>query len=291
MQPIFLPGEEVLNSDYPFSLEIHHLTRNVTPHGHNFIEFTYVFKGYGIEIINGIEHELRPGTLTLLFPHQVHEIIVDTGEQVELYVGAIGLKAFFSADDTVFALNRILMDVESDLTSFYYLNDETGNQVFLLLRQMHSELLEEQVWNRIMFKAKLAEVLVLTYRHRNMSKDKSSSSSGSRRQNNILTIVHYVYKNFKEDISLESLSRQFFLSVPHLSSSFKKFCGENFHNFLERIRIAHACSLLISSELSITDISFEVGFKSYTTFSRVFLKNTKMSPSSYRQLKSISLKR
>ncbi|WP_397356810.1 helix-turn-helix domain-containing protein [Paenibacillus sp. N3.4] len=60
--------------------------------------------------------------------------------------------------------------------------------------------------------------------------------------------------------------------------------GDNFHSFLEKIRISHACSLLISSNETVTSICFEVGFTSFSTFSRVFQARFLMSPTSYRKL-------
>jgi transcriptional regulator GlxA family with amidase domain len=65
---------------------------------------------------------------------------------------------------------------------------------------------------------------------------------------------------------------------------FKQCLGISFYSFLMNLRIENACSLLASSKMSITDIAFEVGYSSYSTFVRVFHKQKGVSPVTYRRL-------
>ncbi|MDF2962852.1 MAG: AraC family transcriptional regulator [Paenibacillus sp.] len=289
MLPANLPGDEELHSDFPFSLKIHRLNGNVRPHTHSFIEFTYAFQGRGVEIINGVERKITPGTFTLLFPYQVHELVIEPGNELCLYVGGIGLKAFFGIDDSVLALNELIVQVNHEGSASYQLDEETAERFIPLFEQMLFEIQSNQSWNKLMFKAKLVETLVLFDRFRNIRQTSGRNASVSKKKKSVWNIVHYVYTNFRQEITLQSLAELFHLSAPHISTSFKQVMGENFHDFLEKTRISHACSLLVSSEQKITDIAFEVGFSSFPTFSRVFQTRMHMTPSSYRKLKAISL--
>lgn len=102
-------------------------------------------------------------------------------------------------------------------------------------------------------------------------------------------VIHYVYQNFKEDITLEMLAERFSYSVPYISVAFKQAVGENYYSFLERNRTAHACNLLIGTDMKITDVAYEAGFKSYPTFVRVFQARMGMSPTAYRKREYIAL--
>ncbi|TXK74512.1 helix-turn-helix transcriptional regulator [Paenibacillus sp. N3.4] len=149
---------------------------------------------------------------------------------------------------------------------------------------MRKEIQNNRSWGQLLFITKLTEALILLDRCCFNSKDKETHITPVPKKGIMWEIILYVYQNFCEDIKLETIAERFHLSVPHISSSFKHFIGDNFHSFLEKIRISHACSLLISSNETVTSICFEVGFTSFSTFSRVFQARFLMSPTSYRKL-------
>ncbi len=283
MIPVKLKGEQWFNDDFPFCLRIDTLTVDIFPHGHDFIEFTYVLQGSGIERVNGADHPLVPGTFTLLFPHQIHQIEVDPRNPPVLYVCEIGLNAFWDKSDSMLLLNDLLFSAENDNNSYYRLDNETGGQISALLEEMYSEFNGDMQWSRSMFKAGLVKLLVLFARYRNSLQDSVFPKNAAKSNSIMRDIIRYVYGNFKEDITLESLSERFHLSTSYISYGFKQFTGEKFHSFLESMRLAQSCSLLMSSDMSITDIAYEVGFKSYKTFSRVFASRIKITPREYRK--------
>jgi AraC-like DNA-binding protein len=68
-----------------------------------------------------------------------------------------------------------------------------------------------------------------------------------------------------------------------LSKLLKRHLGTSFIDFIHELRIRQACSLLRSSDMSITDIALEVGFRSFASFSRVFNHLKGVTPSVYRK--------
>lgn len=284
MIPFNLPGDQELHGSFPFTFKIHKLTADVPPHTHNFIEYTYVFYGKGIEIVNGTERPIQAGTFTLLLPHQVHQIRIDPGEELHLYIGAIGLQALFGSDDSAAALNALLLQGGTQGDPSYPLEDKLSAALLPIFAAMHEEMRSAHSWNQLMFKTKLIEALILLDRHCFRVKELEAPRTPIHKKGKIADIILYVYQNYREDIKLVTLAERFYLSVPHISASFKQYSGDHFHNFLEKIRISHACSLLASSNESVTSICFEVGFTSYSTFSRVFQERLHMSPTAYRKL-------
>lgn len=78
------------------------------------------------------------------------------------------------------------------------------------------------------------------------------------------------------------------MSVPAISSGFKRLTGENYLTYLHGIRIKNACSLLRTAHtLSVMDIALEVGYNSYETFARVFRRQMGVTAMGYRK-KSVS---
>lgn len=83
--------------------------------------------------------------------------------------------------------------------------------------------------------------------------------------------------------SLSTLSNEFHLSSNYISTRFKKIYGVSLKSFLNKNRILKAKSLLISSELSINQISHAVGYTDEAYFCKIFKKLTKTTPSDYRR--------
>lgn len=95
-------------------------------------------------------------------------------------------------------------------------------------------------------------------------------------------VFEFSMNNFKRKITLEEVSGLSHKSVSAFSHYFKKVTKTTYINFLTQIRISHACELLKSSNLSITQICFESGFNNWANFSKHFKEICKTSPSKYR---------
>ncbi|UKS25447.1 AraC family transcriptional regulator [Paenibacillus sp. HWE-109] len=284
MIPMHLHGDDEIHGDFPHTLKIHHLNSWISPHVHNFIEFTYAIQGQAVEVINGVERVLRPGMFTLLFPYHVHEIRFEPGQELVLYVGAIGLKSFFDHSNSLFSLQGLLSQMEDNWEPSYALDTAAADQIQFLLQHMFQEIRSDQPWNQHLYITKLFEVFAYLDRYRKSQQSswyKNTANENSHQ--GMWAIIHYVYQHFREDLSLQGMSARFGYSVPYISTTFKQMTGENYSRFLERIRIAHACNLLLSSEMKIIDIGFEVGFTSYPTFARVFHQRIGKPPTLYRK--------
>ena len=94
----------------------------------------------------------------------------------------------------------------------------------------------------------------------------------------------YVLDNFTTDINLPDLAAVSGMSDSAFSRFFKKNTGNSFTDHIAKLRVNRACKLLADSNLSITDICFEVGYSNVSNFNRIFLNQRKMTPSSYRRL-------
>lgn len=97
-------------------------------------------------------------------------------------------------------------------------------------------------------------------------------------------IRDYVEANFfSDDISLDRLSKKFFMSPYQISRLFKAEFGENLQSFLLRIRLEKAKQFLETSSLPVHDIAELVGYQDVKYFFRIFKKWTGITPAEYRK--------
>lgn len=99
----------------------------------------------------------------------------------------------------------------------------------------------------------------------------------------ITGITKYMQEHLSEDVSLYILSEEFHLNSQYISQLFKNGIGVNFLTYLTNIRMEHAKKLLLSSSLSIAEVSEQSGYGDYRVFTKVFKKSEGITPSQYRR--------
>lgn len=91
-------------------------------------------------------------------------------------------------------------------------------------------------------------------------------------------ISRYIAQNYTQDLSLDSLSRQFSLSSAHLSRRFKAVAGMGINEYITYVRLLNAERLLKEGKLPITEIAGRCGFNDSNYFSTVFKKTKGITP-------------
>ena len=99
---------------------------------------------------------------------------------------------------------------------------------------------------------------------------------------NIGYVVDHIIENFAEDISLAQAAEMAHMSVTAFARNFQKLTGSRFLEFVTRVRIGQACSMLQATDEKVATICHEVGFKNLANFNRHFLKIKDTTPSAYR---------
>ncbi|MGG1552542.1 helix-turn-helix domain-containing protein [Paenibacillus ferrarius] len=294
--PEYLKTYPNMDSGFPF-----HISKNTLPHGfrahrHDYLEFSYVVSGQGGEMINDVKHVMMPGTFTFVLPYQVHEIFTDPGQPLVLY------NCTFSMD--------LLLEPGADQAFSDFFNDGIGlppyaqlegaEQTLMeaLVADMYKEYAGNERHRQTLLKARLKEILIRFDRIRSREAEVtagenapaslsastvSAVSAAGRTSPSVWPIIHYIHRNYQEDLALSDLAARFSLSVSRISEVIKQTTGQTFVHFLHDLRLRHACSLLVSTDMSVTEIALEVGYGSYKTFSRIFRESKGVVPKEYRR--------
>ncbi|ACL76330.1 response regulator [Ruminiclostridium cellulolyticum] len=106
----------------------------------------------------------------------------------------------------------------------------------------------------------------------------------SNRNEKLLSKVKdYVDRNYSENITLTSISKDFGISSGYLSVLFNDYIGQNFIDYLTNLRIQNAKNLLKSTDLKIYEIADRVGYRDAYYFSTAFKKSVGINPTDYRE--------
>lgn len=111
----------------------------------------------------------------------------------------------------------------------------------------------------------------------------ASGPQNPAEERTILGITRYMQEHLGEEISLNVLAEEFHLNPQYISQLFKSEIGVNFLAYLTNIRMEKAKKLLLTTSLSIADISEQSGYGDYRVFTKVFKKSEGITPSQYRR--------
>jgi transcriptional regulator GlxA family with amidase domain len=117
--------------------------------------------------------------------------------------------------------------------------------------------------------------------------DRSSVLEDSKRRftdYRVRRSLRLMQENYTEEVEVEWLAREVGLSRPHFFKLFKKQMGITPNLYLNTLRAEQAISDLMTTDKSVTEISYDLGFSSQASFKRFFSSNVGIPPSDYRRV-------
>jgi two-component system response regulator YesN len=96
-------------------------------------------------------------------------------------------------------------------------------------------------------------------------------------------VIEYINNNYAFDISLDFLAKKYSMSISNISKAFKNKFNNNFIDYVTMLRIDKAKTLLATTNKSIKEITYEVGYNSQTYFCKVFKKITGKNAGEYKR--------
>ncbi|HDY83695.1 MAG TPA: helix-turn-helix domain-containing protein, partial [Halieaceae bacterium] len=102
------------------------------------------------------------------------------------------------------------------------------------------------------------------------------------RDRQILTAQQWLERNFSGEVKLEVVAADIGMSPRNFSRRFKRATGDSPSHYLQRVRIEAAKELLRSTDLSVAEVAYRVGYADLSYFSRMFSRHEGCLPLSYR---------
>ena len=94
--------------------------------------------------------------------------------------------------------------------------------------------------------------------------------------------LEYINENFRENITVEQLAQTVHMSKSYFMDRFKAAAGVGAIEYVNQLRIKHACELLTGTDMTSAQTAFECGFRNLSNFNRQFKQITGCTPSGYR---------
>lgn len=239
---------------------------NHTLHNHGFLEIFFYEKGKGALEIDNKKIQISAGDVFVINSGTIHRQY-STSEPLVYY--NIALSNFTYKN---FGPNSIS---NNPYEKIFLKND--NKILFSLLKKLENERRKKNVGYLHTYSV-IYEVL-----NQILNSLSSCVKNSLEEKDSIIQKVRdYIVLNFKNELSIEELSKRFFVSKSHLSHTFKNKYGVSPIKYLMLMRLDFAKNLLTKTNKTVTEISLESGFSNSNYFSYYFSKTTGLSPSDFR---------
>lgn len=115
------------------------------------------------------------------------------------------------------------------------------------------------------------------------------SPSRMTKDEHVNKLILYMLRHIEDRLTLQQLSKRTNLSKPYLVKLFNKYTGYSPIDYFLRLKMQRACEYFDSTDLTVKEVCYKLGFTDPYYFSRMFSKIMGQPPTKYRSLKSYSL--
>ena len=236
---------------------------NFPPHIHESIELVLVTSGTGKAFCNGKCYEINKGSIVLILPNQVH-YYTEFSHNTKATLLIIKPDLLPEHSDTF--LNKSLV------SPHYRLTENDGNLI-TLLNVAFDEF--EKSANTPVVSSILSAFFSVLFQKVSLEQIDDTNDCASK-------ILKYCKQHYKENISLEDISKALFISKCYISHVLNDKIKISFNDYINSLRITYAIKLLEDKRHSITDIAFLSGFSTTRSFNRAFQQHMGVSPLKYK---------
>lgn len=238
-------------------------------HYHTFYEIFYLLSGKCHFLLKDTVYELEKGDLVYIAPGELHHSLYNEGENCEICM------IYFKKDYLLLHDHEAPQSFMGSVPTLYRDNFAT------LLSRMLSEYAHIDDYSDYFLAVHLQELMLMLMRHSVL--DEKDPSMLNSKDADILLATKYIYKNFKQHMTLEEVSNVASLSPTYFSKKFKQTTGMGFKEYLNYVRLKHAQAALLTTDRTITEIALEYGFNDSNYFKDLFKKVYGKSPREFRK--------
>jgi AraC-like DNA-binding protein len=255
-------------------------TEEYPVHWHNAVEFIMPLKNEYTVTVNGKDYQVPENDVLIVPPCELHSMPAIPGRRI-----------IFQCDNSILGEISALEPVMRSLTAPILINQDMDKELHVLAKKTMLDILSLYT-----SKSELADVkiymkvieLFMALREYQLEQQKIVMDCDDEKideySEKFGTVLKYIDTNYMYDITLEQLADVAGYSKYHFSRIFKQYNSMSYLQYINARRTKAAESLLLDPNIPITEVAMRSGFKSLTTFNRIFKDIKHCTPTDFKKL-------
>lgn len=287
LQSTFESRQYMLSRDFELYYYDDKDLAKVESHSHNYFEFYFFIEGDVSMQIGKQTYRVRSGDMMLIPPHVPHRLIIHSPKTpYRRFVFWISKEFYEHLSQLSSAYMYLIEYVDAHKDYLFQMDPVSFNtlqsKMIRLLEEMHAERFGKDEQIALYISDFILHINRLVYEKNEPKNQPLNTSLYSN-------LVEYIEQHLDEDLTLERLADEFYVSKYHIAHVFKENVGLSIHQYITKKRLS-LCQEAIRAKMNISEVYHAYGFGDYSSFYRAFKKEFGISPKEFRdiQLKVIS---
>ena len=253
--------------------------KEVALHHHDFYEIYFFVSGNVSYNIESRSYRLSPGDVLLINPQELHQPVFPPEKQhyerYVLWISESFLQQFVLPGQDMSRCFDTGLPGHTNLIRF---DGVTRELLTYLFQQLVREQDSGEYASELCCLSLLAQLLVLV--NRTALRAGREPEPRENADSVVYRILSYISSHYSEDLSLDFLANEFFISKYHLSREFSRVVGTSVHRYIVQKRLIMARQMMAAGT-STSEVSQLCGFGDYSNFYRAFTNEYQISPRKY----------
>ena len=254
-----------------------HEVKAYSCHYHDFFKILLFFSGDVDYFIEGITYHLEPRDIVLIGAGEVHRPIIRSDapyERIILYVSTEFLTSYTGEGCSLETCFRRQAEKAESLPVLRT-SSSSVRALFKLCENLENSLYSKEYAAELYSRALLLQFLVQLNRSFLTDSFRYIETGSSNRK--ITDILHYINEHLDGDLSIETLSKEFFISRRYLMQLFQQETGYSIGKYVNAKRLFSARDKILHG-MSLTEACYSSGFQHYSTFTRSYYRMFQTTP-------------
>ncbi|MGF7229806.1 AraC family transcriptional regulator [Arachidicoccus sp.] len=256
-------------------------------HFHDLFEMNHIVEGHGKRIVGDNISNFSKGDFILIAPNLPHLWASDPicygsktlapAKAIVTYFSPSFLVKLSEDNQYAFKVQELLKNAKRGMQFYGYTQEIIAEKLLPIINRKPLEkiIIFLDIINILINSNEYEFLTSVGYNHAYTHNDLDT--------NRMNDVYQYLFQNFTEPVYLTNIASVANLTPQAFCHFFKKKTRKTLTEFLNELRIGHACKLLQDQELTIVDICFQSGYQNMSHFNNSFKRITKQTPTEFRK--------
>lgn len=236
-------------------------------HWHTNLELVYLLMGEAKIVVNDQIHEAQSGDIIIFNTNDIHRIEA-VSDEIHYY--SLVLDHKFCNDQGFDTMNNDFNVVTEDL--------EMRNIFQIIGHEMN----KEKKYYQDAVRALSITMLILLFRNQRVAKEQRIDTDVPQ-VHYVKEAMEYIHQHYDQDLSLDEIANHVGISKYHFSRVFKDVTSLTINQYINNLRCKQARQLLLTTELPVSQIAEQTGFRSVSYFTKAYKRLFSQTPTESRK--------
>ena len=246
-------------------------------HYHEFYKIIYLVDGKVDYKVEGKTYHLKPHDFVLVGANVIHKPEIDGTIPYERYIVYLSEEFLTEENERGESLKFCFEEAGRLQNRVVHFEAESYEQLIgCLLRMEETQKQKDEYMGDLLLKSAFLEFMVLF--NRNVVRQPKSFITTAAYHEKVIDVITYIQEHLTEEINVDVLAGQCYISKYYLMRQFKEATGYSIHQYINEKRIQAARRMILSG-MPASKACYECGFRDYSTFARRFKMIVGRAPS------------